>query len=247
MPGVSTVDELTRAVAEFATDEYELPIEEPALERAARSLEETGLLLLGELHGVRENPLVVMRLMDALGLRSLALEWSRNLEPHLAAYLDGGGGLDHPLWWTGDGRITAGHLAVLKAMSPVKVTLFDGAVFTGDWSQRDAAMAQRVLAAHEEPTLVVAGNAHTPTSASDLGLPMGACLASARPAVRSITIDYGTGSFYNTASRRVRGYSAAAGLRVADGDLVVGLPEFGEAVVPHMPVELLEQRLGLGS
>ncbi|MEO3806204.1 hypothetical protein [Nonomuraea sp. B1E8] len=30
----------------------------------------------------------------------------------------------------------------------------------------------------------------------------------------------------------------------AEGELVVGLPEFGEATVPHLSVELLRERLG---
>ena len=238
------MDGLLRAVAEFDTDGYELPVTAAALERARRSIGESGLLLLGEVHGVRENPLVILGLMRALGLTSLALEWPEDLKPQLDTYLAQGTGLDLPLWWLGDGRVTAGHLAVLRAMPGVRVTLFDGGMFTGDWSQRDATMAQRVLEAHVEPALVVAGNAHTPTSPTDLGLPMGAFLASARPAVESVRIDYGTGSFYNIEPRHVRGYCAGAGLRVAeDGELVVGLPEFGEATVPHLPVELLRERL----
>ncbi|MFG1707484.1 hypothetical protein ACFLIM_30210 [Nonomuraea sp. M3C6] len=244
MPGVDTMDGLLRAVAEFETDDYELPVEAAALDRARRSIEESGLLLLGEVHGVRENPLVVLGLMRALGLASLALEWPADLQPHLDLYLAEGAGLDHPMWWLGDGRVTAGHLAVLGAIAGLTVTLFDGGMFTGDWSQRDALMAQRVLAAHAEPALVVAGNAHTPTAPTDLGLPMGACLASARPSVESVRIDYGTGSFYNVEPRHIRGYSAAAGLRVADDGLVVGLPEFSEATVPHLPVDLLRERLG---
>jgi hypothetical protein len=245
MPGIDTIDGLLRAVAEFDTDGFELSVTEAALERAERSIEESGLLLLGEIHGVRENPLVVLGLMRALGLTSLALEWPEDLAPQLDLYLAQGGGLDHALWWLGDGRVTAGHLAVLKAMAGVRVTLFDGGMFTGDWSQRDANMARRVLESHAEPMLVVAGNAHTRTAPTDLGLPMGACLASARPAVESVRIDYGTGSFYNFEPRFTRGYCEGAGLRVAeDGELVVGLPEFGEALVPHLPVDLLQERLG---
>ncbi|MCK2213487.1 hypothetical protein MF672_006725 [Actinomadura sp. ATCC 31491] len=245
MPSVDTLDGLQRAVAEFVTDPFDLPAEPAALARARRSLDGCGLLLLGEVHGVRENPLIILGLMRLLGLTSLALEWPEDLGPHLDAYLAGEGGLDHPMWWLGDGRVTAGHLAVLKRVDGLRVTLFDGGPFTGDWSQRDAAMARRVLAARAEPMLVVAGNAHTGTSPSDLGLPMGACLASARPALESVRIDYGRGSFYNIEPRRIDAPSEPAGLRAgADGGLVVGLPEFTEAVVPHLPMELLKERLG---
>ncbi|MFC4119096.1 hypothetical protein [Nonomuraea zeae] len=245
MPGIDTMDGLMRAVAEFDTDGFELTVTAAALERARRSIDESGLLLLGEVHGIRENPLVVLGLMRVLELGSLALEWPEDLAPQLDLYLTRGGELDHALWWLGDGRVTAGHLAVLKAMAGVRVTLFDGGMFTGDWSQRDANMARRLLEVHAEPMLVVAGNAHARTSPTDLGLPMGACLASARPALESVRIDYGTGSLYNFEPRFVRGYCAGAGLRVAeDESLVVGLPEFSEAAVPHLPVDLLRERLG---
>lgn len=233
MPGVDTLDGLQRAVAAFDTDYYELSFEPAALDRARRSLDESGLLLLGEIHGVSENPLIVLELMRLLGLTNLALEWPGELQPRLDAYLADGTGLDHPLWWTGHGHITAGHLAVLRSLDGVRVTLFDGGMFTGDWSQRDAAMARRVLAANLEPALVVAGNAHTPTSPTGLGLPMGACLARARPSLESVRIDYGRGGFYNSESRHIDAPSAEAGLRVVDGELVVGLPKFSEATVPH--------------
>ena len=41
---------------------------------------------------------------------------------------------DHPMLWPGDGRITAGHLAVLAeraAAGPLELTLFDGIVEAG--------------------------------------------------------------------------------------------------------------------
>ncbi|TMR88525.1 hypothetical protein, partial [Nonomuraea basaltis] len=211
MPSVDTLDGLQRAIAEFDTDDYVMPVEASAFDRARRSLDESGLLLLGEVHGVRENPLIILGLMRLLGLSNLALEWPEDLQPRLDVYLADGTGLDHPLWWLGDGRVTVGHLAVLRKIDGLRVTLFDGGMFTGDWSQRDASMARRVLEAHAEPGLVVAGNAHTLTSPTDLGLPMGACLASARPSVESVRIEYGMGSFYNIEPRHHRGHSAGAG------------------------------------
>ncbi|MGP3959226.1 hypothetical protein ACTWPT_24785 [Nonomuraea sp. 3N208] len=244
MPSVDTLDGLLRAIAEFDIDHYEPAVEPAALDRARRSLDEAGLLLLGEVHGVRENPLVILGLMRLLGLTNLALEWPENLKPQLDLYLADASGLDHPLWWLGDGRVTAGHLAVLRRIDGLRVTLFDGGSHIDDWSQRDAAMAERVLAAQVEPALVVAGNAHALTSPTDLGMPMGACLAAARPALESVRVEYGAGSFYNFEPRHVKGLSTEAGLRIAEDGLVVGLPEFGEATVPHLPFELLRERLG---
>jgi hypothetical protein len=244
MPGVDTMDGLLRAVVEFQVEGFELPLEESAVDAARRSLDESGLLLLGEVHGVRENPLIILGLMRGLGLTRLALEWPADLAPQLHAYLSQGTPLDHPLWWLGDGRVTAGHFAVLRALGPITITLFDSGMFTGDWSQRDAEMARLVLAAGGGPKLVVAGNAHTPTHPSELGLPMGACLATARAAVRDVRIDYGTGGFYNCEHRQLRGPSSPLGLRTVEDELVVGLPEFSEATVPHLPVDLLKERLG---
>ncbi|NUR92927.1 MAG: hypothetical protein HOY71_53400 [Nonomuraea sp.] len=237
MPGVDTADALLRAVDAFEIDTYELPVEAAAMDRAARSLAASGLLLLGEVHGVLENPLVVLRLVRELGVGGLALEWPEELAPQLDAFLADGSGLGHPLWWSGAGNITAGHFAVLRALERVTVTLFDGCSFAADWSARDAAMADRVLTRCDGPTLVVAGNLHTRTEPLELGVPMGARLAEARPGVESVAIDYGSGGFYNFESRRGSGGPVEPGLRIVGGQLVVGLPEFREAIVPHVPPE----------
>jgi hypothetical protein len=50
-------------VAGFAVTDLGLVIEPLALAAARRSLDSAGLLLLGEMHGVRENPLLIRALM----------------------------------------------------------------------------------------------------------------------------------------------------------------------------------------
>jgi hypothetical protein len=68
--------------------------------------------------------------------------------------------------------------------SGLLLILFDGVIGADwSWSQRDEAMARRILAASPAGarTLAVAGNAHTPTSPIQLGIPMGARLAERRP------------------------------------------------------------------
>ena len=159
---------------------------------------------------MRENPLVIRALMLALGLSGLALEWPDELTPVIGGYLAGRPLADHLTLWFGDGRITAGHLAVLReraAAGPLDLTLFDGPTWADwSWSQRDEAMAERILAQSTTAsgTLAVAGNAHTPTGPTSLGLPLGAYLARQRPGVRSIRIKYGGGRFYNLEPRRFR-------------------------------------------
>jgi hypothetical protein len=245
VPGVSSLEGLDRAAADFAVTDLSLMIEPSARAAARRSLEESGFLLLGEVHGVRENPLVIRALMQAFGLTGLALEWPEDLAPIAGAFLAGGRLADHPLLWFGDGRITAGHLAVLReraAAGPLSLTLFDGTIGASwTWSQRDDAMARRILTAPatDTGTLVVAGNAHTPTTRTGLGTPLGACLAQQRPGLREIRISYGGGRYYNIQPRRFRRRIGPrrrqAGLRQRRGSLVLDLPAAGEAVVPQRP------------
>lgn len=236
MPSVASLKALERAVAQFELGELELAIEPPALHAVRRSLDESGLLLLGEVHGVRENPLIARALVRAFGLNALALEWPDELVPVIDAFMISGVLEDHPLLWLGDGRITAGHLAVLRERAesgPLNLTLFDGTASAyGSWSARDEAMAGLILArpgtttattaatgttatagttatTAATGTLVVAGNAHTPTSPTHLGIPLGACLARQRPGVLDIRIRYGSGHFYNCEPRR---FAPEAGL-----------------------------------
>ena len=241
---MTSLDALHRAVAEFAVIDPGLVIEPPALAAARRSLDSSGLLLLGEVHGVRENPLLIRALMKAFGLTSLALEWPEDLTPMIRAFLASGTLAGHPWLWGGDGRITAGHLAVLAdlaAAGPLELILFDGAIGADwSWSQRDEAMARRILAASAPGarTLVVAGNAHTPTSLIELGVPMGARLAGQRPGVREIRISYGSGGYYNGGPRQFTRRADQPGtirLYQHDRELVLDLPLATEAVVPHRP------------
>jgi len=249
---VTSLEALERAAAEFEVGDIRLVVEPSALATARRSLDSTGLLLLGEVHGVRENPLVIRALMLALGLTGLALEWPDELTPVIAGYLAGRPLADHLTLWLGDGRITAGHLAVLReraAAGPFDLTLFDGPVGADwSWSRRDEAMAERILArtATASGTLAVAGNAHTPTGPTSLGLPLGAQLARQRPGLRGIRITYGGGWFYNLEPRRFRPriprVSVRRGqirLRQQRGHLVLDLPSASEATVPQRPMPRL--------
>jgi hypothetical protein len=244
VPSVASLDALHRAIAEFAVTGLDLVIEPRALAAARRSLDSAGLLLLGEVHGVRENPLLIRALMKAYGLTSLALEWPEDLTPMIWAFLASGTLADHPWLWGGDGRITAGHLAVLAeraAAGPLDLTLFDGVIGADwSWSQRDEAMARRILATSPPSarTLVVAGNAHTPVRPTELGVPTGARLAGQRPGTRDVQISYGGGSFYNCESgqfARRTGPQGQIRLHQHEDELVLDLPAATEAVVPQRP------------
>jgi hypothetical protein len=227
-----------------------LGLEVTAAARAAaeESLARSGLLLLGEMHGVTENPLLIRALMAEFRLSRLGLEWPDGLTPVITAFLATGTLAEHDWLWLGDGRITAGHLAVLASMAaagPLDLVLFDGFGSLGEgWSERDAAMARRLLAAVPAGgagTLVVAGNAHTPTAVTELGVPLGAHLARERPGVREIRIRYGSGAFWNLGPRRFGpappGADAVpARLAEEGGELVLDLPVATEATVPQRPL-----------
>ena len=219
---------------------------EPSAGAAVRqSLEQSGLLLLGEIPGVRENPLIIRALMQAFGLNGLALEWPADLNGVISQFVAGGTLADHPLLWLGDGRITAGHLAVLRERTragPLDLALFDGITGAdGDWSQRGEAMAAQILAGATAAsgTLAVAGNAHTPTSPTPQGIPLGACLARQRPGVLDIRIDYGRGGYYNTRPSQIYPsisiWPSQTRLYQEHGSLILELPEATEAIVPHRP------------
>jgi erythromycin esterase-like protein len=244
MPSVASLQALHKAIAEFAVTDLTLVIEPAALAAARRSLDSAGLLLLGEVHGVRENPLIIRALMRELGLTSLALEWFDDLASTVRAFLGSGTLADHEALWPGDGRITAGHLAMLAeraAAGPLDLVMFDGIVDAGwSWTRRNEAMAERILAAAGPGarTLAVAGNAHTPTRHTSLGVPLGARLARQRPGVRDIRISYAAGSFYNIEPRQFRPSTSPppqARLHEHDGDLILDLPSASEAVVPQRP------------
>jgi hypothetical protein len=245
MPAVSRIEELREAVADFAVSSLDLPFESAALGAARTSLDEAGLLLLGEVHGVAENPLLVRDLIRALQISSLALEWPVGLAETVESFLHTGTLTDHCLLWLGDGRLTTGHLSMLRvlhAAGPLRLTLFDppleASTGADAWARRDAAMAAWLLtsAAAHTPTLVVAGNAHTPTATRGHSVPLGAHLAAGRPAVRGIHLRYRAGSFYNLAPRRFHRRPRLRDGLYATGDrLFAELPTAHEAVVPHQP------------
>ena len=233
MPGVDTIEALTSAAQAFDATPLGLQVDPDADAAVRESLQRTGMVLLREAHGMAETPVLVDELIAWFGLDGIALEWHEDLRPWLDRWI-ADGVLTDPVWgsdlagevWGVDGRLTAGHLAALRrwAASGVLITLMDGSTTmhppSGEteeamgrrwWSERDAAMAGRVLAAPDAPggRLVVAGDLHTrlePLPLDDpigaqIGVPMGVELARRRPGVCSIGCVYGPGQFYNLGPR----------------------------------------------
>jgi hypothetical protein len=243
VPCIASLEAFERAAVSFEIAELKLMIEPSAGAAIRRSLDQSGLLLLGEVHGVRENPLIIRALMQAFGLSGLALEWPGELMGVISAFAAGGMLSDHPMLWLGDGRITAGHLAVLRERARVgqlDLALFDGtAGAEQDWSQGDEDMAGQILAGATaiSGTLAVAGNAHTPTSPTSQGIPLGAYLSRQRPGVLDIRINYGRGGYYSMRPSRIYPsisiWPSRTRLYQEHGSLILELPEATEAIVPH--------------
>jgi hypothetical protein len=270
VPGVDTIEALMAAVQAFDARPLGLQVDADADAAVRQSLQRTGLVLLGETHGIAQTPVLVEELIAWFGLGGIALEWHEDLRPWLARWITNGV-LADPVWgappvevWGGDGRLTAGHLAMLRrwVAAGLLITLMDSTRIvrprpgeceeeTGRqwWSERDAAMAARVLAAPDAPggRLVVAGNLHTrlePLPASDpigakIGVPMGAELARRRPGLCSIDCVYGPGQFYNLGPRRSdldrlrEQRLVTPQLIMQQGALLLQVPSPREATVPH--------------
>jgi hypothetical protein len=198
VPAVDTIEALTAAAQAFDATPLGLHVDSDADAAIRESLQRTGLLLLGEAHGVAQTPVLADELIAWFGLGGIALEWDENLRPWVNHWI-ADGVLTEPVWgsdvagtvWGGDGRLTAGHLAALRrwAASGLLITLMDGTTIMrppqGEseqemgrrwWNERDANMARRVLAAPDAPggLLVVAGDLHTRLEPLPIDDPIGA-------------------------------------------------------------------------
>lgn len=80
------------------------------------SLDKSKLLIMGEMHGVKENVDVIYTLFKKFGFRQLALEWESELKEIVEHYLETGEIDFGAIQDSPDGRITAGHFALLKKL-----------------------------------------------------------------------------------------------------------------------------------
>jgi hypothetical protein len=211
------------------------------------------MVLLGEIHGVRQTPAQIARLVQLLDIRTVAFEWHTELVPTIERFRTGGPLDDHPLLSLGDGRVTVGHLALLRHLHAVRPelrwTAFDDwsapprEPGESHWTARDRRMATRVLDAIEttDRALVIAGNLHTSLTDVAAGTPMGARIARQRPDVQTISIRYGRGRFYNLGgrTRHVLRSPASARLHLQGASLTLDEPRPDEAYVPHRPADQL--------
>jgi hypothetical protein len=230
---------------------------EPAeLRRAARSLPHAGLLVVGEPHGVRETPNVLYRLASALGTRALGLEWSHEeLEEPLQAFMRAGSFDFERLWalpaeaefFCGDGRVAAGHFALLLRLRREgrldQVIAFDrlDPDSGSDDPERRAHDRERDLAARliavwdrRLPLLVLTGAFHAQLDAPE-GEPMAGHLARELAGLQPAMLDYASGRCWSRGLHDVSG-------PMPDAPITLRVPVATPAVVPGPPAAATTDR-----
>lgn len=211
-----------------------------SVERIRAALPDGGLVMVGEPHGTHETPGVLHALMTALDVRTIGFEWSHEeMDECVRSFLRTGSFDLEGLWslpasaelFCGDGRITAGHFALLRRLRGEerldRAILFDRLdpePAPEDWRSRDREMAERLLQEWDGRgvAVIAVGGFHVHleqpgTMAHELAHRVPVCTA---------TIDYAGGHGWSRgAAYEIRGTvpSAAIGLR---------LPAASPAVVP---------------
>lgn len=244
---VSSASRFAAAVAEHPFPAFEL---EPAtLARAASSLAATGLLVVGEPHGARETPSVLYTLAVALRTRAVAFEWSHEeMDEPVRRFLRDGRFDFGRLWslpassefFCGDGRIAAGHFALLQRLRSEgrldQVIAFDrlDREPPEDWAAqvriREPELAARLVAERDRrlPLLVLTGAFHAQLQAAE-GDPMAAYLARELEGLQPAMLDYANGSCWS----RDRLHDVSGPM--PDAPIVFQVGQATPAVVPAPP------------
>jgi hypothetical protein len=212
---VTSPSEFAVAVADHPFPEFEF--EARTVARARGCLATTGLLIVGEPHGVRETPSLLYGLASALETRAIAFEWSHEeMEESVQAFLRDGSFDFERLWslpassefFCGDGRIAAGHFALLERLYSERrldqVIVFDrlDPEPPDDWEThvriREPDMAARLLSEWDRrlPLLVLTGAFHAQLQATD-GEPMTAYLARELPGLQPTMLNYASGQCWS--------------------------------------------------
>jgi hypothetical protein len=214
---VSSPAEFAAAVAEHPFADF--AFEPEMLARAARTLVDTGLFVVGEPHGVRETPSVLYALASVLGTRALALEWSHEaMDEPVQTFL----------------RSAAGQFALLQRLHLERrldqVIVFDRLdpePPPDDWQVRDREMAARILAEWDRrlPLLVLTGAFHAQLDAAE-GATMAAHLVRELAELQPAMLDYASGQCWS------RGELHDASAPMPDAPIKLQAPKATPAIVP---------------
>ncbi len=250
-------DRLTfvEAIRNIEISEIDTEFDAKSVENLVTELGEARLLLLGETHGVKENADIIYTLFKKFGFKKLALEWSTELLVQVEKFLQTGELDFEAIKDSPDGRITAGHFALLKKLKDEglleALICFDGEKQSADWDTRDVNMAKNIITnLANSTTLVVAGNLHTQVNPitfddeTEEHHPMGENVKKQIPNVPSGKIKYLSGQFHNFGKgdfgEKPEGVELpkARFYKSDDGIYSFDLPEAHVAVVPN-PSEVL--------
>jgi len=245
-----------QAVEGYDLQEIETDFDEFAVNSLRQQLAETQAFILGEMHGVKENPDVIYTLFKKFGFNNIALEWSsRELGEFIQEFLANDNLNFEDIKDSRDGRITAGHFILLKKLKEEglldKIILFDHDIdpnIRRDTSEneRDLAMSQNVLnGLGEGNTLIIAGNWHTqvkPVTEPDgtIKHPMGEHIKNSIPNIPFGNIMYQKGQYHNFGTRDfwtnpdIENISKATFRLSEEGKYIYTIPEAHLAIVPNM-------------
>lgn len=243
---VSSYEEFADAVRTYRFDEP--AFDRDMVARARGSLAATRLLVVGEWHGVYETPSALASLAVSLDTRAVAFEWSHEeMDEPLQRFLHSGRFDFEHLWslpdsaefFCGDGRIAAGHFALLQRLAierrleqVIAFDRLDPEPLPDDPSVRDREMAARLLGEWDDriPLLVLTGAAHARLDAGDVGADgtqtMAMHLARRRPRLQSAMLEYDGGSCWS------RGRLHDVSGPMPPASIALRLPVASPAVVP---------------
>ena len=240
--------EFIKAVDSILIEEIPAVFDEDASNRLVASLNKTKLLIMGEMHGVKENADVIYTLFKKFGFRQLALEWESGLKAVAEQYLETGELDFNAIQESPDGRMTAGHFALLKTLKDDglldRLICFDGSG-EADWDARDENMAKNILGSlFDSSTLVVAGNLHAkvePITLNDEPCelhPMGERVKAHIQDVSSGKIEYLSGQYHNFGRQDFwedpeQEKTESRFYITDDGSYTFVLPEASVAIVPN--------------
>jgi len=215
-----------------------------SLARAATSVAEAGLVVVGEPHGVRETPSVLYALASALRTRAVAFEWSHEeMDQPVRDFLHSGSFDFEWLWalppsaefFCGDGRIAAGHFALLRRLREEgrldQVIVYDrlDPEPPEDWQVREKDMADRLLSEWDRavPLVALTGAFHAQMHLGSES--MTARLCSVRPRLLPAMLDYAKGYCWS------RGELHDVSGAMPEAPIRLEVPQATPAVVPGRP------------
>ncbi|MEI6238271.1 MAG: hypothetical protein WCP15_01905 [bacterium] len=238
------------AVSATVIEEIDTEFDEISLQKLKESIESNTLFILGEVHGVKENVNIIYTLFKKFGFRQLALEWKPALKDVIDKFIETGEIDFNVINKASDGRITAGHFALIKKMKTEgileNIICFTGDPGQRDWNKDDEIMANNILSSlSSSPMLAVAGRLHTKTETitsdddTDEKHPMAQNVKKKIPNVSTGEIKYLGGHYHNIGTKEFDAVHESAEPRKAkffqngDGLYIFELPFAHEAVVPN--------------